>query len=346
MDVLKKRITILLLFTFLLAAFSFLLFSVNKSNILNSLVVYNSDFDNIEQLSLTVKQADLISFKYNSVSYSLVMDTIYDKSIDIIINSQRYTINLGQSKSIDLDKDSIIDLEINIDTIINKEASLTLRRISCIPDWYCGQYTNCNNNIETRACEDLNNCKSPAFNPDLTRPCVPTCSDNIKNQEETGIDCGGPCKSCKMPKSYVYYWASIPILLAVVSVIIFLAVSKSKRKQKKKHYIPNNETKVELKKEVKEEIKEEFVISKKESKTEPKTEELSFYESLQNPKDVVAQQEVANDDSLRLLRNYIEMSFINNIDEYTIKQKLLQKGWSDTIITENILLIKKKLGKL
>jgi hypothetical protein len=339
---LHKRITSVLLFTFLLAAFSFFLFSVNKSNILTALVVNNADFDNIEQLSLTVRQADIISFNYNSVSYSFMVNMIYDNSIEVMINSQKYTVNIGQSKGIDLDKDSIIDIEINVDTIINKEASLTLRRVSCIPDWYCGQFANCNNNIESRACEDLNKCKNPAFKPDLTRACVPTCSDNLKNQEETGVDCGGPCKACKMPTNYIYYWASIPILLAIVSVAIFLVVSKSKRKQKKKRYIPNNETKPEFK----EQIKEEYVIQKEEPKKEKRDEELSFYESLQSPKSTINQQTMINDDSLRALRNYIEMSFMNNIDESRIRQKLLEKGWSDVIINENITIIKKKLGKL
>jgi hypothetical protein len=341
---LNKRITILVLFTFLLATFSFLLSSLNQSNILTALVVHNADFDNIEQLSLTVRQADAISFKYNSVDYSLMINTIYDNSIEVIVNSQRYTINTGQSKSIDLDKDSIIDLEIDVDTIINKDVSLTIRRISCIPDWYCGQFANCNNNLETRNCEDLNKCKNPTFNPDLTRPCVATCSDGIKNQEETGIDCGGTCKACKMPKDYIYYWASIPILLAIVSIIIALLVSKSKKKQKNKphRYIPNNGTKFEFK----EEVKEEFVLPKKETKEETKKEELTFYESLQSPKEVINQQTTINDQSLRALKNYIEMSFINNIDEVTIKQKLLQKGWQEEIINENILLVKKKLGRL
>jgi hypothetical protein len=341
---LNKRITILVLFTFLLATFSFLLFSLNQSNILTALVIHNANFDNIEQLSLTVRQADAISFKYNSLDYSLVINAVYDNSIEVMINSQKYTINTGQSKSIDLDKDSIIDLEINVDTIINKDTSLTIRRISCIPDWYCGQFANCNNNMETRACEDLNKCKNPTFNPDLTRPCVATCSDNIKNQEETGVDCGGPCKACRMPTNYVYYWASIPILLAIVSVVIALLVSKSKKKQKNKFhkYIPNNETKVQFK----EEVKEEFVIPKKEPKKEIKEEELSFYESLQNQKETINPQPIINDEPLRALRNYIEMSFINNIDEITIKQKLLQKGWQETIVDENIVLIKKKLGRL
>ena len=31
----------------------------------------------------------------------------------------------------------------------------------------------------------------------ITRPSVTTCSDNIKNQGEDGVDCGGPCSPCE-----------------------------------------------------------------------------------------------------------------------------------------------------
>ncbi len=30
----------------------------------------------------------------------------------------------------------------------------------------------------------------------IAQPSIPTCSDNIKNQGEEGIDCGGPCSLC------------------------------------------------------------------------------------------------------------------------------------------------------
>ncbi|MFC1648785.1 carboxypeptidase regulatory-like domain-containing protein [Nanoarchaeota archaeon] len=35
------------------------------------------------------------------------------------------------------------------------------------------------------------------FNLDCTPPVLPTCSDGIQNQGETGIDCGGPCGLCQ-----------------------------------------------------------------------------------------------------------------------------------------------------
>lgn len=39
----------------------------------------------------------------------------------------------------------------------------------------------------------------------LRQPPAPSCSDGIKNQEEEGIDCGGPCKSCEQIKPLTRY---------------------------------------------------------------------------------------------------------------------------------------------
>ena len=40
--------------------------------------------------------------------------------------------------------------------------------------------------------------KSNCYVSDKTKQHWPLmkCSDGIKNQEETGVDCGGPCKPC------------------------------------------------------------------------------------------------------------------------------------------------------
>lgn len=39
----------------------------------------------------------------------------------------------------------------------------------------------------------------------------PVCTDNVKNQGEIGIDCGGPCAPCelKYPKAVTVYWTRI-----------------------------------------------------------------------------------------------------------------------------------------
>ncbi|MFA4837715.1 MAG: hypothetical protein WC749_16820, partial [Dehalococcoidia bacterium] len=52
--------------------------------------------------------------------------------------------------------------------------------------------------IMTRRCSDKNTCNYWWKKPNEIMYCVyiPTCNDLIRNQNETGVDCGGPCKSC------------------------------------------------------------------------------------------------------------------------------------------------------
>lgn len=38
--------------------------------------------------------------------------------------------------------------------------------------------------------------KENSDNSSITTPPAETCSDGIKNQSETGVDCGGPCAAC------------------------------------------------------------------------------------------------------------------------------------------------------
>lgn len=55
-----------------------------------------------------------------------------------------------------------------------------------------------NDGIRSRSCYDQNNCDYYWKKPNETEPCfyVPTCRDSIRNQNETGVDCGGPCPTC------------------------------------------------------------------------------------------------------------------------------------------------------
>ena len=51
---------------------------------------------------------------------------------------------------------------------------------------------------ETRVCTDLNDCGLDHLKPDEVRGCnyQPTCFDLLLNQDEEGVDCGGPCPPC------------------------------------------------------------------------------------------------------------------------------------------------------
>ncbi len=66
----------------------------------------------------------------------------------------------------------------------------------CVPNWQCDEWSECVNETQDRTCVDVNVCDLQEGIPAMTQSCVvpETCFDGVKNQNETGIDCGGPCE--------------------------------------------------------------------------------------------------------------------------------------------------------
>jgi len=78
------------------------------------------------------------------------------------------------------------------------------RQLFCNESWNCSEWSQCSvNGTQYRNCTDINECGTRKNIPELVQSCeyIGTCSDSIKNCHngicEEGIDCGGPCSSCK-----------------------------------------------------------------------------------------------------------------------------------------------------
>jgi hypothetical protein len=80
----------------------------------------------------------------------------------------------------------------------------------CQEDWICSDWLPdiCPPEaIQTRECNDRNNCDSENLKPSLNQSCIyeGTCFDIIKNQDETDIDCGGmKCEPCDLNKKCIF----------------------------------------------------------------------------------------------------------------------------------------------
>ena len=82
------------------------------------------------------------------------------------------------------------------------ERRVSARYQVCNEKWECSEWTICNKEgIQTRACKDVNTCETFKKKPNEVQNCVyvGTCTDGIKNNNEDGIDCGGPCQPCILP---------------------------------------------------------------------------------------------------------------------------------------------------
>lgn len=91
--------------------------------------------------------------------------------------------------------------------------AMTVFEEYCRPDYNCTLWGYCQykfpalneydfmvnwTGFQTHDCVDLNDCGFMMDLPEILRGCIyiPTCSDSIQNQGETGVDCGGPCPAC------------------------------------------------------------------------------------------------------------------------------------------------------
>jgi len=70
---------------------------------------------------------------------------------------------------------------------------------ACTPSWVCEDWGFCQLiEIQIRHCIDINNCDLNIDRPEEVQTCeyIPNCGDEIQNQDEEGIDCGGVCDAC------------------------------------------------------------------------------------------------------------------------------------------------------
>lgn len=64
----------------------------------------------------------------------------------------------------------------------------------CISEWICEEFTKCDDaGMKTRKCSDIKNCTLGNNTRTDIEACKVSCNDNIKNQDEEDVDCGGSC---------------------------------------------------------------------------------------------------------------------------------------------------------
>ena len=111
----------------------------------------------------------------------------------------------NEAENVDINKNGYDDMAISLKSLTATAAVFEFRLLSdaggminqefCAEDWQCSEWTDCSiEGIQVRACTDSNSCGTSVSKPSEIQSCIkPTCSDGIQNQEELGIDCGGPC---------------------------------------------------------------------------------------------------------------------------------------------------------
>ncbi|NMB66958.1 hypothetical protein GYA25_02785 [Candidatus Woesearchaeota archaeon] len=215
-------------------------------------------------------------------------DTTNEQSSDVSSNS--------------LEEDNNSTEEVLTEETINQDDSLSSdnqndqrkRTSSCTPNWKCGDWQDCINNSQIRICIDKNKCNSNENKPETKKECYinETCYDKIKNQNETGIDCGGDCKPCTIfnligntisetigsGKEFILKSLSKNNFILSIVLIIFIMIGEAVillRIKRKKELILDNNLKIndannENRNEIKEEKEEEDNKADKKDKSNKK----------------------------------------------------------------------------
>jgi len=126
----------------------------------------------------------------------------------------------------------------------------------CVPYVTCSEWSQCINSSQSRLCTD--SCK---INNTETRFCIESCFNKRKDDNEDGIDCGGPCKKCKVKeiieevaeekKFVILELRKIDITLLAASILLFIVYLIwhhkyfNRGKRRKKYYL--NDVEISLK---------------------------------------------------------------------------------------------------
>ncbi len=124
----------------------------------------------------------------------------------------------------------------------SRKSTTTTTSSGCYHKWQCTSWGACQENgFQTRICYYVGNCTTEGNQSDTRQHCVyvapeepeviteieETCYDEIRNQGELGIDCGGPCEACEIPPiekkpqtNWFYIGLGILIILVIIAVIL------------------------------------------------------------------------------------------------------------------------------
>lgn len=120
---------------------------------------------------------------------------------DCTLNDNGCSDDQSSSSTENSNDDDGEDEVIHSTTVISTNTVKTKEKESCSPNLECGEWQECIEGTQIRICTDLNQCNPEEAASTESQACIvkikETCFDEIKNQNETGIDCGGICeKKC------------------------------------------------------------------------------------------------------------------------------------------------------
>ncbi|MEJ2267793.1 MAG: hypothetical protein P8X70_01825 [Nanoarchaeota archaeon] len=180
------------------------------------LILRNVSIISEEQVSqgvlIDLKENKQNKFKINDEEHTIKINSIKGNLVSLTIQSTSITMDLkvGENKKIDFEKDGYYDLYIKIENVEGEKVKVEIKKINeeCHENWNCTEWGECEEGIQSRECEDLNNCYTEKNKPDEIQECEillncseqkgilckynEVCNGNITNSSE-GDCCLGEC---------------------------------------------------------------------------------------------------------------------------------------------------------
>lgn len=109
------------------------------------------------------------TFVINNVIYKVKATAINSTSISLLTDSINLTLGLNETKSIDLNKDGVNDVEITLNDIVKNKAHLTFKAITIAKPAICGNEVCEDNETQQSCCTD---CGCPAGRECVNNACT------------------------------------------------------------------------------------------------------------------------------------------------------------------------------
>ena len=83
-----------------------------------------------------------------------------------------------------------------------RSSSAGASRTSCEPNWVCTSWGSCQpDGTQSKYCVDAEGCEAPKYFY-INCTYILTCFNGVKDLNEDGIDCGGPCPACECKENW------------------------------------------------------------------------------------------------------------------------------------------------
>ncbi len=171
------------------------IFAVLLIGLIVFLIIRNASIISDEELSqgisLDLKENKAVKFKIDDEQHSMTVDSVSGDSVSVTVQSDpvSLTLKIGENKKIDFEQDGVYDLYIKLNDIVEGKADFLLKKIAeeCVEDWNCTEWSECEDEEQTRECTDLNECGTENDKPDEIQECeiILSCS------EQNGTICSG-----------------------------------------------------------------------------------------------------------------------------------------------------------